>query len=168
MSGRGVPVYWNKQRLDALLKLGKAAEKTRGPNGKLDWDYARAKLPAQRKILKDKDNIQLSKAYSRYKYVVEGYCYSAGCSKRRDTNGLYCKSCRKKMKEHANRVRSRAFYKYAIKKHPDVVEKHLRKKTKEELVNMIIDNMNRLPMTLREIYLTKDFKKEILDIWGKK
>ncbi len=42
------------------MKLGNAADQ----KGKLNWEYASEKLPVQRKILKDKENYQLSKAYS--------------------------------------------------------------------------------------------------------
>ncbi len=95
------------------MKLGKAADQKR-QRGKLNWEYASQKLPAQRKILKDKENNQLSKAYSTYRKVENGKCSAAGCNNKRDTAALNCKKCREKMKKYANETKTRVFYKVSF------------------------------------------------------
>jgi len=140
MPARGHPVYWTEKRLAALNKLARVAEQ-KPVKGKLDWDRASEKMPALRKILKERTNVQLSKAYSRYKRTQEGWCFTMGCNNKRDTVALNCKSCRNRMKKYSNDYRTRWNYTFFLKKHRKLVMEQIEKKSKKDLADFLVNNI---------------------------
>ncbi len=166
MAKKGQSIYWTEKRISALMKLAKIAEQNLA-RGKLNWEYASVKNPAQRNILKERSNAQLSKAYSRYSRVAEGKCYTSGCKNKRDTIALNCKACRARMKNYAKKYKSKWDYSDFLENYRDQAIEHIKKNTKEGLVSFILEEMNNMTIEARKAVLTTDFQKEILKRWGK-
>ena len=150
MAARGEIVFWDSKKLNAMKKL---AEK--GDNGslKIDWAFASSKLPAERKLLKMKSDFQLSKAYSRYKHVIDGGCYR--CGKKRDDLGiLTCKNCRKEAAKYHTGTKKYFVRNEQCIKNQKSIKQFLATKSKGELVDFISKNINSI--TVKE-------KLELLD-----
>lgn len=138
MAARGEIVYWDSKKLNALKKL---AEKGDRGGATIDWASAASKLPKERNILKDKTDMQLSKAYSRYKHVMEGKCYRCG-KKRDDPEVLTCKKCRKESAQYHKRSKRYLVSKEVCDKNIRKIKEHISKKSKTELVNFMTKYIN--------------------------
>ena len=138
MPARGTAVYWNKKRLNCLKKL---AEKGANNGSKIDWVSASSKLPKDREVLMQKSDHQLSKAYSRYKHVLEGKCYRCG-KKRDDLEVLTCKKCRKEAAKYHMKSKRYFVRKEECEKNNAEIKQYLLQKSKKELADYISRNIN--------------------------
>ncbi len=155
MPARGTSVYWNKKRLNALKRL---AGKGSNNGAKIDWVSASINLPKDRELLKHKTDHQLSKAFSRYKHVLEGNCYRCG-KKRDDLEVLTCKKCRKEATKYHMQSKRYFVRKEECQKNNKSIKKYLKIKTKAELVEFITQNINSFTVD-QKIELLDDFINE--------
>lgn len=149
--------YWTKEREQALLKLGEAADT--GYEHK-DWDHASAVCPKERKLLKDKTNSQLSKTYIRVLKSTNGICMRSKCNNAVADGGRYCVTHRKIHSENA-----RKFPKYTpysiqdIEEHKKEVITILKGYPKERLITFILDNFHKTNIYDRVVLLNPEYQK---------
>lgn len=159
MAARGEIVFWDSKKLNALRKL---AEKGDKGGSKIDWAFASLKLPAERKILKTKSDFQLSKAYSRYKFVMDGGCYRCG-KKRDDPEVLTCKACRKEAALYHTKTKRYFVRNEQCIKNQKSIKQFLATKSKGELVDFLTKNINSITvkekLRLLDEYISEKMKR---------
>ncbi len=158
------PVFWDKTKLALLQKIADAARK-HSDSTTLKWAEACDEYSPQiKKLLPGYTPHELSKAWSKYRKVLKGYCYAAGCTKKKYGDHIYCKECGEKNKRYVvafdlGRILSSKRY----KQYGKIIESALRELSKDELVKILIDNFGSLPKSFRGSFLSDKYVKEIRD-----
>jgi len=83
---------------EEISELYQIAENTpKNPQGHYDWTKIKEKLPIGNKF-KELTNVQLSKAYSDFKWIAQGICRE--CKKNKIREGIrFCDECAQKQVE---------------------------------------------------------------------
>ncbi|HEY1405970.1 MAG TPA: hypothetical protein VF857_05115 [Spirochaetota bacterium] len=156
------PTFWNKERLNLLQKIADAARKNAG--GKtLNWVAAYDDLKPQiKKALPEYSAHDLSKAWSKYKKVLQGYCYAAGCTKKRYQNHIYCKKCGEKNKLYVESFdMGRILSSKRYLQYKNIIAAAINEKSRDELASILLENFGSLPKSFRATFLSEKYVKEI-------
>jgi len=150
----GEKVFWTEERVIALEELARLASNLSNKEH-LNWVEAIKRKPNLHKILDKKSPIQLSKSWGRYKKILNGYCYRAACWNKRDSDGLYCKKCRKEMSNLSMKSRNIKRQGFDIRYCKDILYKEFDKLSKKKLYDLLFKSLISVDYKTKEKILNK-------------